>query len=396
MQDATAKNAKFSKPLTRPLMVLFTIAILATVGITTYSLWQSSQTGVESNSAPSVPEIKTVTALGRLEPSGEVVQVSTPSSNQGNRVEELLVKEGDDVVKGQIIAILDSRDHAAAALKQAEERVRVAQANLAQVKAGARTGEIEAQKATIARIEAERRNGIAAQEATVARLEAELKNAQVEYQRYQKLYTEGAISASQRDSKQLTFETAQRQLEEVRANLQRIETTTKEQIREAQATLESIAEVRPVDVEIATAELRETQAAVATAKAELDLAYIKAPQAGRVLDILTRPGEIVSSNGIVKIGQVNEMYAVAEVYQSDIGKLHLGQHAKISSNAISSELQGTVEQIGLEVQRQEVINTDPAANIDARVVEVRIKLDEESSQKVMGLTNLSVQVVIAL
>ena len=82
---------------------------------------------------------------------------------------------------------------AAAALKQAQERVRVAQANLAKVKAGAKTGEIEAQKAAIARIEAELSNDIAAQEATVARLEAELNNAQVEYQRYQKLYGDGAI-----------------------------------------------------------------------------------------------------------------------------------------------------------------------------------------------------------
>jgi len=48
------------------------------------------------------------------------------------------------------------------------------------------------------------------------------------------------------------------------------------------------------------------------------------------------------------------------------------------------------------VQRQEIINTDPAANIDARTVEVRVRLDEESSQKVEGLTNLSVKVAIAL
>jgi HlyD family secretion protein len=323
MQDTTANYAKSSKPFVRPLTALFTTAILTMGGITAYSLWQSSQTGVESNPVPSVPEIKTVTALGRLEPSGEVIQVSAPSSNEGNRVEELLVKKGERVAKGQIIAILDSRASASAALKQAEEQVRVAQANLAQVKAGAKTGEIEAQKAAIARIEAERSNNIAAQEATVARLEAALKNSQVKYQRYQKLYADGVISASQ---------------------------------------------------------------------AELDLAYIKAPQAGQILDILTRPGEVVSSDGIARIGQTSQMYAVAEVYESDIGKIQVGQQVTVTSNAISGELHGTVEQIGLEVQRQEVINTDPAANIDAKVVEVKVRLDRESSQKVAGLTNLLVKV----
>ena len=396
MQDTTTNYAKDSKPFVRPLTVLFTTAILAMGGITAYSLGQSSQTGVESNPVPSGPEIKTVTALGRLEPSGEVIQVSAPSSSQADRVEELLVKEGDDVVKGQIIAILDSRERAVAELKQAEERVRVAQANLAQVKAGAKTGEIEAQKAEIARIKAERSNNIVAQEATVARLEAELKNAQLEYQRYQNIYEEGAISASERDSKQLTFETAQRQIEEAKANLTRISTATKEQLEEAKATLDRIAEVRPVDVDVAAAEVREAQAAVATAQAELDLAYIKAPQAGQILDILTRPGEAVSSDGIVRIGQTSQMYAVAEIYESDIGKVKVGQQVKVTSNAVSGELQGTVEQIGLEVRRQEVINTDPAANIDTRVVEVRVRLNEESIQKVAGLTNLLVKVAIAL
>ena len=396
MRDATANYAKSFKPFDRCLKALFTISLLQMGGITAYIIWQSSQTEVESKPVPSLPEVKTVTALGRLEPSGEVIHVSAPSSTQGTRVEELLVQKGDRVAKGQIIAILDSRDRLQAALKQAEEQVRVAQANLAQVKAGAKTGEIEAQKAALARIKAERSNNIAAQEATVARLEAALKNSQVEYQRYQKLYADGAISSSELDSKQLTWETAQRQLEEAKANQKRIFTATKEQIQEAKATLERIAEVRPVDVEVTAAQVKEAQAAVAKAKAELDHAYIKAPQAGQILDILTRPGEVVSSDGIARIGQTSQMYAVAEIYESDIGKIQVGQQVNVTSNAISGELHGTVERIGLEVQRQEVINTDPAANIDTRVIEVRVRLNEGSSQKVAGLTNLLVKVVIDL
>jgi HlyD family secretion protein len=43
-----------------------------------------------------------------------------------------------------------------------------------------------------------------------------------------------------------------------------------------------------------------------------------------------------------------------------------------------------------------VINTDPTANIDARIVEVRVQLDPKSSQKVMNLTNLQVDVSIQL
>ena len=397
MNYVTKNQGKSSKPLAKTSHALIIGLALLMAGTTVYTLLQFSASQPEPVPETVIPEIKTVTALGRLEPSGEIIQISVSSSAEGNRIEELLVKEGEEVKKGQVIAILDSRDRLEAALKQAEARVTVAQANLAKVKAGAKTGEIEAQKATIARIEAERDNNIAAQTAMVSRMEAELRNAQLEYQRYQKLYAQGAISASQRDNKELILETAKEQLAEAKANLSRIRIAQQQQIAAAQATLNKIAEIRPVDVDVAAAEVREAQAAVATAQAERDRAYIKSPQAGTVTKILTRPGEVVSSNeGIVRIGQINQMYAVAEVYESDIGKVKLGQKATITSGAISGELIGTVERIGLEVERQEVVNTDPTANIDAKVVEVKVKLDQESSQKVAGLTNLLVKVRINL
>lgn len=396
MNYITEKQGKSAKPLINKSSVIAIAVALVMGGATVYALRQFTATPkTEPVAEKAIPEIKTVTALGRLEPSGEIIQVSVSSASEGNRVEELRVKEGEEVTQGQIIAVLDSRSRLTAALQQAQARVTIAQANLAKIKAGAQTGEIEAQKAAIARIEAERSNDIAAQQATVSRIEAELRNAQLEDQRYQQLYNKGAVSASQRDSKQLTLATAQEQLAEAKANLSRIETAQQQQIAEARATLNKIAEVRPVDVEVATAELQEAQSAVATAQAELDLAYLKSPQAGTVIKILTRPGEIVSSNeGFARIGQINQMYAVAEVYESDISKVKIGQPATITGSAIAGKLTGTVETIGLEVERQEVVNTDPTANIDAKVVEVKVKLDQASSEKVSGLTNLLVNVQI--
>jgi HlyD family secretion protein len=46
------------------------------------------------------------------------------------------------------------------------------------------------------------------------------------------------------------------------------------------------------------------------------------------------------------------------------------------------------------VQRQNIVNTDPSANIDNQIVEVKVRLDEASSQKVAGSTNLPVKVAI--
>ncbi|MDJ0590491.1 MAG: ABC exporter membrane fusion protein [Pleurocapsa sp. MO_226.B13] len=396
MNLITDKLNKSSKPLGKNFPAVIIGLALIMGGATVYVLRQTDTFQTEAPT-PVMPEITTVTALGRLEPSGEIIQVAVSSSAQGNQIEELSVKQGDKVQKGDIIAVLDSRDRALAALNQAREQVKVAEANLALVKAGAKTGEIQAQQAAIARIQTERDNNIAAQQATIARIEAEVNNAQVEYQRYEQLYRDGAISASEKDSKYLTLATAKEQLAEAKANLNRIRSGQQQQLAEAKATLDRIAEVRPVDVAIAEAEVRQAQAAVKVAQADLDKAYIKSPQAGTIIKILTRPGEIVSSDeGIVRIGQIDEMYAVAEVYQSDIGKVQLGQQVTVTSSAIDQKLTGTVETIGLEVERQEVVNTDPTANIDAKVVEVKVKLDEESSKKVAGLTNLLVNVQIEL
>ena len=102
-----------------------------------------------------MPEIKTVTALGRLEPSSQVVQLSAPASAEGSRVEQLLVQEGDQVTAGQVIAILDSRDLRQAALEEAQTQAKVAQAHLAQVRVGAKQGDINAQAAKFQRAQAE-------------------------------------------------------------------------------------------------------------------------------------------------------------------------------------------------------------------------------------------------
>ena len=395
--EYTADNkTKSSKPLVKKIPTLIIGLSLLIGGIAVYRLTQTKTLESEI-SVQTLPEIKTVTALGRLEPSGEIVQISISSAAEGNRIDELLVNEGDNIESGQIIAVLDSRDRLEAALNQAQEEVKVAQANLELVKAGAKTGEIQAQEAAIARIEAERDNDIIAQQATVSRIEAEVNNAQVEYQRYEQLHKDGAISASERDSKYLTLATAKEQLAEAQANLNRIKSSQEKQIAEAKATLDRIAEVRPVDVAVASAEVRQAQAAVKTAQAELDRAYIKSPQAGTVIKTMVRTGEIVSSDeGIARIGRIDEMYAVAEVYESDINKVKLGQPVTVTSSAIDGKLQGTVAKIGLEIERQDVVNTDPTSNIDARVVEVKVKLNKASSQKVAGLTNLQVSARIEI
>ena len=272
----------------------------------------------------------------------------------------------------------------------------MAETKLAQVKAGAKSGEITAQKATIARLQAENSTQISAQKATIARLQAELNNAQSEYQRNQNLYQEGAISASSRDSKRLTWETAQQQLAEAQANLKRIISSGQEQINAAKATLNQIAEVRPVDVKVARAELDRAIATLKQAKTNLEQPYIRAPMVGQIIKIHVRKGEKIGDSGVAEIAKTSQMMVVAEVYQTDISKIKVGQKAIISGQALTGKLEGEVTQIGLQVNRQNVFSNQPGENLDRRVVDVKIRLNPEDSKRASGLTNLQVETAIEL
>ena len=431
----TAQNSPQSKPLPHRLTLWVGIATVAVGSVTAYSVWGENLLQPKAQEVPEVivPETTTVTALGHLEPAGEVIQLSVPASSESSRITELLVQEGDEVIQGQVIAILDNRDRLQASLEQAKAQVSIKQSRLEQTKSGAKIGEIQAQRArfsrtkaelsgqidtqraTIANLEAQLAGEKQAQEATIERLEAELRNAETDYQRYQTLYVKGAVSAQQRDSNYLQAETSRKKLQEAQANLNRIVSsrqaqiteakanlnrtiaTVENQITEEQATLDAVAEVRPIDVQIAENELEAALADLKKAQADLETAYVRSLQDGQILKIYTRPGEQVSSDGIVEIGKTEQMYAVAEVYESDISKVKVGQQVKVTSNSFpDNTLQGTVEKIGFKIERQDVINEDPTSNINAKVVEVKVALDEASSQKVAGLTNLQVTVEIGL
>ena len=378
--------------------LIVAVAALATV-TTVLDVFRSKQ-GEIDNSSPELeaaPVLKKVTALGRLEPETEIIRLFPPSALDNPRVARLLVKQGDKVEADQTIAILANKDRLQAALAEATENVKVAKRKLAQVQAGAKTGEIAAQKAQVTQLRSELQGQIATNQAEIKRWQSEVRTAKTEYERNQYLYREGAIAASVLDGKRLALETAQAQLEQAIATKDRTTKTLESQIVEATENLNNIAEVRPVDLDTAQAEVAAAISAAKRAEIELAQAYVRTPIAGRVLKIHTYPGETVNEqNGIAQLGQTEQMVVVAEVYQTDINKVRLGQSATITSDIFSEKLQGTVNQIDLLVSQQNVFSDRPGENLDRRVVEVKIVLNPEDSEKVAGLSNLQVQTAIQI
>jgi HlyD family secretion protein len=140
--------------------------------------------------------------------------------------------------------------------------------------------------------------------------------------------------------------------------------------------------------------LRALQAEKKVYDARQEMSLIRAPKRAQVLEIFTQPGEKVGEEGVMELGETDNMSVVAEVYETDISKVKVGQKARITSAALSSAVTGTVSHVGLKVGKMDVLDTDPIAKADARVIETTISLDEAAA--VQGLTNLQVDVEILL
>ncbi len=369
-------------------------AIAIALAILGASIWfvlgrssnNSSQTSATpATSSTNKEQARAVSALGRLEPQGEVVKVASPSTLGTSRIVKLLVKEGDTVKEGQVIAVLDSYDRSLSALRQAQSQAQESERNLAKVRAGAKDGDIVAQQGNVLSAAA----NIKSVEANVARVRAELQIADQDYNRFLQIYNEGAISQTVLDTYRLRVETLKGQLNQAEQQVQQAQF----QLRQSQGLLNSVKEIRPTDVQFAEAQFQTALINIERAEVDLALSQVRAPVAGQILKVNSKTGEVVSqTNGVVEIGNTSQMYVVAEIYETDIGKIKVGQKAVIQSEAFEGEITGKVDRIGLRIAKNDVLGTDPAAKTDVRIIEVKIKLD--NSQKVSALTNLQVRVKV--
>ena len=369
---------------------------LGTVACSTFSQAQNDQ---PQTSVEVIPPVTNIVALGRLAPKGEIIKLSVPNA-EDSRVNKILVEEGDKVKAEQVIAILQGFERRQRDLEEAKKNVEFFRARLDQTKSGdAKQAEIAAQRANISRLQAQLRTETAVRKAAIASAEATLRQAETNYQRRVSLENEGAISSEEKDLAKEQWETAQATLEQVNAQLNNTVETLQEQINQEQKNLARLQEVRPVDIRVAEVELERAMIAVEQRKADLDDTKVRVPVAGQILRINTRVGEQVNTQqGIVELGQTDQMYAIAEVYETEIGKVRLGQTATVTSEygGFEGKVRGIVEHIGLQVGARQISegSSNPTTDENTRVVEVKIRIDPEDNDKVSRLTSMQVRVEI--
>ena len=305
----------------------------------------------------------------------------------GGTLEEIKVKLGDRVRKGEVIAKIESRQsllgvkQAEAAfsaaktqwnlvkataqteffanLEQVQAALKIAQANLDKIRKGARKEEIE-------RADAAYQQALA----NAQTMEKDLNRARDNYEK-------GAISDQQFDLAELQFKVAQAGLESAKANLDLIKKGAREedikvveaQVEQTQAqvkSLESLKEAKSWEAKIKGAEAQAEQAEVALELAKIRLAdcIIKAPISGIISKRFIDAGAMVGpTQPLVSIVDMDTVKLLTHVSDEDIDLVKLTQRVGVKVDTYLDRV--------FEVKE---INISPVMDPLSRKIEVEIKI----------------------
>ncbi len=381
------------------------IAALAGLGYAGYQKYlapvpptPTSSAGVST--APEAPGV--VSAEGKIIPARD----ATLAFRLAGRVEQILVKEGDAIKKGDVLIQLESADlqagvaQAQAAVAQAEAAVALAQAQLAQITAGPRAEEIAAAEAQVKAASNAVGQAVAQRDQvakgptadTLAAAEAQLAQAQVQQKEAQDAYDrllENKIHGWMEAQAVLKVNAATEAVAAAQAAVDQINSGASPQtvqaynsaigvaaqqrkVAEAQlALLKAGATQAQIDaaraqVDQAKAGLKAAQAGLAVAQAQFDQATLKAPFAGIVVSLNTEVGEVVvpGAPALVLVDEARWRMKTNDLSETDVVLVRPGQKATVTLDAFKGQtFSGVVTEIASTAETNRG-NTTYAVTID--------------------------------
>jgi HlyD family secretion protein len=320
-----------------------------------------------------------VRALAHLEPeSGAIVVGARP----GMRVEQVRVAAGQDVEAGELLAVLEGHDQRERQLALAE-----AQRDAARFQRRLRRDQLALERARFDRLKQTRLDSL---RATVADLkgkvgkEAGAKSGQTGSDK------EAAVKSSvpAMSGGMVPQEVRDMLSAQLRAELARTEI----QLKEFEATLELLARQRKLEDEVNGEDSPASvvlDRQVELARSDLASAEVRAPVKGRVLAVSVHAGE-VSPGPLLTLGDVQTMVARAEVFQTNVLDVAVGDSAEVF--ILGRTVAGEVTRVGATVARNTITSLDPADLADRRVVAVVVRLAD--SALAARLVNMQVEVAI--
>jgi HlyD family secretion protein len=291
-----------------------------------------------------------VTALGRITPGRSVISIA---AEPGSRISKLEVTDGQKVKAGDALVYLETYD-----LRKAEREAAKAALDDAWQRVETETAYTHAQ--------------IDQNREAVQLLEISVEHERKELTRFESLMATKTIQQQSFDAQKFLVQSREGELAKAKAEL-----------RSAEAALARV----PSAVGVRSAEAR-----LKSADAQLNLSVIRAPIDGEILKVFAYPGENVGKDSILQMGNTDDMHVIAEVHESDVSAVRVGQRASITSDALPEPVQGVVEEIADLIHKNDVLNIDPRDDKDTRIVEVRIKLDNSTAAS--HFTHLEVSVRI--
>jgi ABC exporter DevB family membrane fusion protein len=367
----------------RALLVVVLVAVAA--GATAYGCteWFRGQAG--KSVTVRVGNIRqTVAAIGRVEPFTEV----TLANKIPGRISEVLVKEGDQVKRGQVVIRFDDAEPAAG-VQMAEARIATAQAEVRRA-----TRALDSARARWR----EAKSGPRPQEIERARAEvAEARQKQhfseVERGRMKRLMDSGYVARAQYDAEETNAGVWLARVRAAEEALNLLLAGSK-----AETVASAWAQVQESEAELRRAEsqVRQSQAELGVARAALGSTVVESTLDGKVTRKLVEPGEAVDiSMPLMVLGDLQKVIVKAEVDETDVGKLSIGQRADVTADAYPGRVfPGRVYEMGQTVGKRKVKPEDPVKIQDMKVLEIKIEITEGGDELTLGMT-VDVRILVA-
>lgn len=357
------------------------------------------------------PRVKITTAEAQLENIPRTLNLTgslragddlTIAAKSAGRVVAVYVKEGDQVVPGQVLARQESTD-ATARLSQAQANARAARAQLDQAVTNARvnpsktTAAIRGAEAQVRQAQANlnklvagsRQEERAQARAAVDVAKSELDTAKSAFDRAQRLYDQGAIARAQLEVEENRYRQAEARYRQALESLALIEDATRpediaaarEQVRQAEENLRSARANRELDatfqqaVDAARANVEASNEAIQIARNALEDLTIRASVAGRVSGKPASVGTMLSPGAaLLRLVGVEGVYYQADVPEVDVVRLSVGMPVSVTVAALDS--------VGMSGR---ITAIDPAASDLGRLFSVRIDLTENLDRLRAGM-----------
>jgi HlyD family secretion protein len=282
----------------------------------------------------------------------EAKEVDVNSKIPG-RVLALLVKEGDRVEKGQVLARIDNRDIVAQA-NQAKAAVKALEAQILQASTATSLQDQTAQAA------------VDTAQAQLTKAAADLRLAEADYKRFSKLVKSGSVS------RQL-FETYQARYEAAQATYAQAESA----LAKAQAGLLQVPMSRQNE-QSALGRLQQSQAALQQVEVALDETEIKAPFAGIVTAKYVEEGAMVSTGmPLVAVQDPLDNWVNVKVKETELSRYQLGQALKLQGRDSALIVQGTIIDISKKPEFATYRATNERDDSDIITFNVKIRVNSD-------------------